>query len=289
MVECSQCSKLHSGNGHLAARCGYRCVGCQRASRLTAHRFQWLWLISAMHPHWKIVGHVALACHVLWCMIITSCFCLIYQTSLIKDHLIAGSCTFWLPVSVLTDMFFAHKLWSVPTFFFPFCKTSSSSSPASQQFRHASSILAADIPPAFLKKKKAVRIAGWSDMESGSRAATVGDGAANISAAHLWLDLVNASSPPTRWDSSPPAEGTGLEDQQWLFREQAYRDFTTTIQVFILIGSLLGKSVHIGSWTYCSFLNGRPITYSHGCYRQNTHTIMPTLKILPVVFMGFIS
>lgn len=84
-------------------------------------------------------------------------------------------------------------------------------------------------------------------MESGSRAATVGDGAANISAAHLWLDLVNASSPPTRWDSSPPAEGTGLEDQQWLFREQAYRDFTTTIQVFILIGSLLGKSVHIGS------------------------------------------
>ncbi|XP_053193176.1 G-protein coupled receptor 176 [Scomber japonicus] len=86
-------------------------------------------------------------------------------------------------------------------------------------------------------------------MESGSRAATVGDGAANISAAHLWLDLVNASSPPTRWDSSPPAEGTGLEDQQWLFREQAYRDFTTTIQVFILIGSLLGNATVL--WCTC--------------------------------------
>lgn len=81
-------------------------------------------------------------------------------------------------------------------------------------------------------------------MDNRSRAATVGDGAANFSAAHLWLDLLNASSTPTRWDSSPPAEGTELEDQQRLIREQAYRDFTTTIQVFILIGSLLGKLVH---------------------------------------------
>lgn len=81
-------------------------------------------------------------------------------------------------------------------------------------------------------------------MDSGSQAATVGDGAANFTAAHLWLDLLNASSTATRWDSSPPAEGTGLDQQQRLIREQAYRDFTTTIQVFILIGSLLGKSPH---------------------------------------------
>lgn len=79
-------------------------------------------------------------------------------------------------------------------------------------------------------------------MDSGSRAATVGDGAANFTAAHLRLDLLNASSPPTRWDSSPPAEGTGLDEHQRFVRDQVYRDFTTTIQVFILISSLLGKS-----------------------------------------------
>lgn len=79
-------------------------------------------------------------------------------------------------------------------------------------------------------------------MNSGSRAATVGDGAANFTAAaHLRLELLNASSPPTRWDGSPPAEGSGLEEQQRLVREQAYRDFTTTIQIFILLSSLLGK------------------------------------------------
>ncbi|KAM6906704.1 G-protein coupled receptor 176 [Lycodopsis pacificus] len=86
-------------------------------------------------------------------------------------------------------------------------------------------------------------------MDSGSRAATVGDGAANFTAARLWLDLLNASSPPTWWDSSPPREGTGLGEQQRLVREQAYRDFTTTIQVFILIGSLLGNASVL--WCTC--------------------------------------
>ena len=81
-------------------------------------------------------------------------------------------------------------------------------------------------------------------MDSGSRVATVGDGAANFTAAHLRLELLNASSPPSRWDGSPPAEGTGLDEQQRLIREQAYRDFTTTIQILILISSLLGKSIH---------------------------------------------
>ncbi|XP_037605911.1 G-protein coupled receptor 176 [Sebastes umbrosus] len=86
----------------------------------------------------------------------------------------------------------------------------------------------------------------------GSRAATVGDGASNLTAAaHIWLELLNASSPPTRWSSSSPAaaEGTGLEEQQRLIREQAYRDFTTTIQVFILIGSLLGNATVL--WCTC--------------------------------------
>ncbi|XP_023127537.2 G-protein coupled receptor 176 [Amphiprion ocellaris] len=83
-------------------------------------------------------------------------------------------------------------------------------------------------------------------MDSGSRAATVGDGAVNFTAAHLWLDLLNASS---RWDSGPAAEGSGLDEQQRLLREQAYRDFSTTIQVFILIGSLLGNATVL--WCTC--------------------------------------
>ncbi|KAF7230931.1 G-protein coupled receptor 176 [Nothobranchius furzeri] len=73
--------------------------------------------------------------------------------------------------------------------------------------------------------------------------------AVNFTAAHLWLDIQNASSPETRWDSSPPAEGTGLDEQQRLVREQAYRDFTTTVQVFILIGSLLGNATVL--WCTC--------------------------------------
>lgn len=76
-------------------------------------------------------------------------------------------------------------------------------------------------------------------MDSGSRAA------ANLTAALLRLGPLNASSPPGRWDGGPPAGGTGLQEQQRLVREQAYRDFTTAIQVLILISSLLGK------WMLC--------------------------------------
>ncbi|XP_076023800.1 G-protein coupled receptor 176 [Genypterus blacodes] len=89
-------------------------------------------------------------------------------------------------------------------------------------------------------------------MESGTRSPTVVDGAANFTAVRLWLDLLNASaSPPsTLWDSGPPTEGSGPGSQQRLIREQAYRDFTTTIQVFILIGSLLGNATVL--WCTCS-------------------------------------
>ncbi|KAF3850098.1 hypothetical protein F7725_019817 [Dissostichus mawsoni] len=84
-------------------------------------------------------------------------------------------------------------------------------------------------------------------MDSGIRAVTVGDGAANFSAAaHLWLEPLNASSPPPlRWDRGGAADGPG----QRLLREQAYRDFTTAIQVFILIGSLLGNATVL--WCTC--------------------------------------
>ncbi|XP_017267319.2 G-protein coupled receptor 176 [Kryptolebias marmoratus] len=89
-------------------------------------------------------------------------------------------------------------------------------------------------------------------MNGWSRAATVGDGAVNFTSAHLWLDLQNDSSPETRWDggsSPPPAAGTGLDEQQRLLRERAYRDFSTAVQVFILIGSLLGNATVL--WCTC--------------------------------------
>ncbi|XP_037541113.1 G-protein coupled receptor 176 [Nematolebias whitei] len=88
-------------------------------------------------------------------------------------------------------------------------------------------------------------------MNGWSRAATVGDGAVNFTSAHLWLDLVNASSPSTRWDSSLTPPGAGLDEQRSL-RERAYRDFSTTVQVFILIGSLLGE-IFIGCISMTGF------------------------------------
>ncbi|XP_061560631.1 G-protein coupled receptor 176 [Phycodurus eques] len=87
-------------------------------------------------------------------------------------------------------------------------------------------------------------------MDSGSWAAMVGDGAANITAAHIWLSVLNSSSPPTRWSGRPPAEGTAPDGRDRLMREQAYRDFTTAVQVLILIGSLLGNATVL--WCTCS-------------------------------------
>ncbi|XP_055362604.1 G-protein coupled receptor 176 isoform X2 [Betta splendens] len=66
-------------------------------------------------------------------------------------------------------------------------------------------------------------------MDRGNRAAMVGYDAANFTSAHIWLDLQNTSSPP------------GLSERR-LVRERAYRDFSTAIQVLILIGSLLGNA-----------------------------------------------
>lgn len=68
---------------------------------------------------------------------------------------------------------------------------------------------------------------------------TAGYVAVNFTVAHLRLEPVNASS---RWDGSPAAEGAELEAQRRRMGEQAYRDFCTTAQVFILLTSLLCKS-----------------------------------------------
>lgn len=78
-------------------------------------------------------------------------------------------------------------------------------------------------------------------MDVHSWVPTAGDGTANFTPANLLLDLLNASSATTQWDNGPSNEVTRLGSQERLIQEQAYRDFTTTIQVLILIGSLFGK------------------------------------------------
>lgn len=71
-----------------------------------------------------------------------------------------------------------------------------------------------------------------------SMEATVGYVAVNFTIAHLRLEPLNASA---GWGGSLAAEGAELEHQR-LIEEQAYRDFSTTIQVLILLTSLLCKS-----------------------------------------------
>ncbi|XP_068198932.1 G-protein coupled receptor 176 [Antennarius striatus] len=107
-------------------------------------------------------------------------------------------------------------------------------------------------PSSLLKKKKKNNKDGKNPHRSEpAMAVTVGDGEFNFTAAQLRLDVLNASSPPTRWDSITPAQGTGPgpEGQERLVREQAYRDFTTAIQVFILLTSLLGNATVL--WCTC--------------------------------------
>lgn len=74
----------------------------------------------------------------------------------------------------------------------------------------------------------------------GSLEATVGYEAVNFTLTHLRLEALNASSTPTWWDGSPAAEGSEPGEQQRLVG--AYRVFDTSIQVFILLTSLLCKS-----------------------------------------------
>lgn len=51
---------------------------------------------------------------------------------------------------------------------------------------------------------------------------------------------LNASSPVGLWGDAQDKEVARLEEILQA-QERAYKDFTTTIQVFILIGSLLSK------------------------------------------------
>ncbi|XP_077443511.1 G-protein coupled receptor 176 [Stigmatopora argus] len=87
-------------------------------------------------------------------------------------------------------------------------------------------------------------------MDSGNWVAMVGDGGANMTAAHIWISVFNSSSPPIWWGSRPPPGGSTLDDRDRFVREQTYRDFTTAVQILILIGSLLGNATML--WCTCS-------------------------------------
>ncbi|KAL0963145.1 hypothetical protein UPYG_G00350320 [Umbra pygmaea] len=84
-------------------------------------------------------------------------------------------------------------------------------------------------------------------MDVGSWIPTAGDRTANFTPANLLLDNQNLSGPTTPWDKAPSNEATRLGQQG--FTERAYRDFTTTVQVVILIGSLLGNVTVL--WCTC--------------------------------------
>ncbi|XP_064780740.1 G-protein coupled receptor 176-like [Oncorhynchus masou masou] len=80
-------------------------------------------------------------------------------------------------------------------------------------------------------------------MDVGSWVPTAGDGTANFTPANLLLDSHNGTGP------TPGDNGLSNNSQQHYITDQAYRDFTTTIQVFILIGSLLGNGTVL--WCTC--------------------------------------
>lgn len=79
-------------------------------------------------------------------------------------------------------------------------------------------------------------------MDVGSWVPTAGDGTANFTPAYLLLDHRNGSGPtPTLLDDGPSNDVTRLDGRERYITDQAYRDFTTIIQVLILVGSLLGE------------------------------------------------
>lgn len=78
-------------------------------------------------------------------------------------------------------------------------------------------------------------------MDGPSRTSILGDGAVNFSAAHIWPDVMNASGPGGPWHGGAPA-GDGGGIPRSLVLERAYRDFSSAVQVLVLVGSLLGES-----------------------------------------------
>ncbi|XP_030626778.1 G-protein coupled receptor 176 [Chanos chanos] len=74
------------------------------------------------------------------------------------------------------------------------------------------------------------------------------NGTSNFTPANLHLDFQNSSSPSGVWDDSQANEMTHVDNIHFS-QEKAYRDFATTVQVFILVGSLLGNATVL--WCTC--------------------------------------
>ncbi|XP_041715937.1 probable G-protein coupled receptor 176 [Coregonus clupeaformis] len=99
----------------------------------------------------------------------------------------------------------------------------------------------------------------------GSWVPTARDGTANFTPANLLVDPHNGSGlTPTPWDNGLSNEVTRLDGQQRYIAEQAYRDFATTIQVLILIGSLLGNATVL--WCTCCTSVFKSVT---SCFIKN--------------------
>ncbi|XP_076872355.1 G-protein coupled receptor 176 [Brachyhypopomus gauderio] len=74
------------------------------------------------------------------------------------------------------------------------------------------------------------------------------DGTPNSTGSSLYLDLQNTTSEMGLWSEANVDDITHLEKLLYS-QEKAYRDFATTVQVFILIASLLGNAAVL--WCTC--------------------------------------
>ncbi|XP_064195722.1 probable G-protein coupled receptor 176 isoform X1 [Anguilla rostrata] len=91
------------------------------------------------------------------------------------------------------------------------------------------------------------------DDSYGSRSSNIGSSNVNFTPANLILNFHNTSM--AQWDMT---EQEMVHLQTRLSQEQTYRNFTTTVQVLIFIGSLLGNSVVL--WFTCRTTILKPVT-----------------------------
>ncbi|XP_048830441.1 G-protein coupled receptor 176 [Brienomyrus brachyistius] len=94
------------------------------------------------------------------------------------------------------------------------------------------------------------------ESSAGSWVSIMANGSGILTPANLVLDSRNASTPSARWDNTSAKEL--FMEKQLHSQEQTYRDFATTIQVFIFVGSLLGNSMVL--WSTCRITAFKSVT-----------------------------
>ncbi|XP_041951524.1 G-protein coupled receptor 176 isoform X1 [Alosa sapidissima] len=97
------------------------------------------------------------------------------------------------------------------------------------------------------------------DVDSFGRwVASVENGTVNLTAsANTQIKVPNTSLQMDPWEEIHSTEVTRLENRYFI-QEQTYRDFTTTVQILILIGSLLGNASVL--WCTCYTNVFKPVT-----------------------------